>query len=94
MNNINTFTYSTLMKELELRRSNLTNQMSIPSTEDRKPMQKEIVKINSILTYMVDYKLNYLDEQPVKEPKEPKSSKNNKNKKENVSYGINGMINR
>ena len=92
MNNINLHNLTTLMKDLESRRSSIASTLSVPSTEDKKMLQKEVVKINSILNNLVDYKLNFMDEQPVKEPKVSKAKKNDK--KEIPSYGIVNMINK
>lgn len=95
MSNFNSYNYLNVMKELEVRRTNLTSQLNTPSPTNKKTM-KEITKINSILTYMADYKMTYLDEQPekeVKETKEPKEVKKS-NKKETTSYGIMGMMNK
>lgn len=92
MNNINLHNLTTLMKDLESRRSSIASTLSVPSTEDKKMLQKEVVKINSILNNLVDYKLNFMDEQPVKEPKVVKGKKNDK--KEIPSYGIVNMINK
>lgn len=90
-NTINTFNYTALMKELEMKRVNLTYELNSPTSEDKTIMQKEIVKINSILNNMTDYKLKFMDEQPPKPVKEPK-----KGKVKNVepSYGISGLINK
>lgn len=92
MNNINLYNLTALMKDLETRRSTIASTLSAPSAEDKKMLQKEVVKINSILNNLVDYKLNFLDEQPVKEVKVEKGK--NRNKKEIPSYGIVDMINK
>jgi len=79
------------MKELEVKRFNLTYELNTPTTEDKTIMQKEIVKINSILNNMTDYKIKFMDEQPPKPLKEPKKGKV---KNAEPSYGISGMINK
>ena len=88
MNIINVYNYSNLMRELETRRTNVITQMNNPSSENKKPLQKEIVKLNSILNNMADYKINFMDEQPIVEPKKP----NKNTKKETQSYGISSML--
>lgn len=93
MNNINMHNFTTLMKDLETRRSSITSILSNPSTEDKKLLQKEVVKINSILNNLVDYKLNFIDEQPEKPTKVEKQPKTNK-KLIQKSYGIDDMINK
>lgn len=91
MNSINMYNYTSLMKDLETRRNAITSDLNVPSTKDKKQLQKEVVKINSILNNLVDYKLNFVDEQPEKPIKEVKT-KNKKNEK--ISYGIVDMINK
>jgi hypothetical protein len=90
-NPINTFNYITLIKELEMRRFNLTYEINSPTTDDKTIMQKEIVKINSILNNMTDYKIKFMDEQPAKPIKETKKSKT---KIIEMNYGISGLINK
>jgi hypothetical protein len=109
MNPINIFNYTNLMKELEIRRTNLTNEMNKQPIDNQrnfkkemlriKKLQKEVVKINVLLNNMVDYKINHIDEQPIIEEevveKKPKSFKQSKKPKElEKSYGISGMINK
>jgi hypothetical protein len=47
--NINTYNYSSLIKEFELRRSNLSSLLVLPSTEDTKQIQKELVKKDKVI---------------------------------------------
>ena len=79
------------MKELEMKRYNLTFELNSPTEDDKTIMQKEILKINSILNNMTDYKIKFMDEQPAKPVKEPKKGKT---KFVEPSYGISGMINK
>jgi DNA-binding IscR family transcriptional regulator len=93
------FNYTNLMRELEIKRTYLTDEMNRHSTDnkEKKKFQKEVVKINALLNNMVDYKINYVDEQSIQEvvEKKPKSFKQSKQPKElEKSYGISGMINK
>ena len=92
MSKINTFIFSNLMQELETRRKDATNEINLHSAlDDKKRLQKEVSKLNSILNSMTDYKINYIDEQPVKDVSDKKSKKK-ETSATNQSYGINSMI--
>lgn len=95
---INLYNLSNVIKELEDRQKQLQSEMMQFHT-DRKEMKallKELASTNNLLKNIIDYKQNYIDEQPVKPTKEPKEPKEKKKKsvESTVSYGIRGMINK
>lgn len=89
MNTISMLAIVTTIKELEGRRTYLSSQIDQSHVDNKKVLQKEIVKINSIVSNLTDYKICYIDQQPEKEPRQKK-----KKEKEEVSYGIMQMINK
>ena len=93
---MNSYNYTNLMTELENKRTKLIQNMLLPSVEDKKILLKEVNKLNGLLKCLSEYKMDYMDEQPLKEMKEVKEPKVKKVKKEleKISgYGIRSMIN-
>lgn len=92
---INVYNYTHLMKEMEEKQSTLTSQMINNIDPDKmKGLLKELSATNNLIKLLIDYKQNYIDEQPKKEPKEPKEKKKKKKDEPVMSYGISGMINK